>query len=58
MVLLNSRSLSKDIRLYHYIDTTEAGIKTINTAYYSYDKGVSRKRQSATYSSSKQELAQ
>jgi hypothetical protein len=58
MALLNSRSLSEDARLYHYVDATEAGIKTVNTAYRSYDKGASRKRQSATYSNSKQELAQ
>ncbi|PQE16370.1 retrovirus poly protein [Rutstroemia sp. NJR-2017a BVV2] len=42
IALLNSRSLNKDIRLYHYIDITEAGIKIINTTYRSYDKDRAR----------------
>jgi hypothetical protein len=58
MALLNSRSLSEDVRLYHHVDATEAGIKTIYGNHRSYDYGAPRKRQGATYSSSKQELAQ
>jgi hypothetical protein len=58
MALLNSRSLGEDVRLYHHVDATEAGIKTIYGNHRSYDYGAPRKRQGATYLSSKQELAQ
>jgi hypothetical protein len=56
--LLNCKSMAEDVRVYHHIDATEAGIRTMYSARRSYDYGAPRKRQGATYSSSKQELAQ
>ncbi|PQE32167.1 hypothetical protein CJF32_00001764 [Rutstroemia sp. NJR-2017a WRK4] len=56
MALLNSCLLAEDIRIYHHIDATEAGIKTVNTAYRSYTNSIPRSRQDTTYSSSKKEL--
>jgi hypothetical protein len=56
IALLNCKSIAEDVRVYHHIDATEAGIRTIYSARRSYDNSTFRKKQGATYSSSKQEL--
>jgi hypothetical protein len=55
-VFLNYKSIAEDIHIYHYIDIIEARIRTIYSTYYSYDNSTFRKKQDATYLSSKQEL--
>jgi hypothetical protein len=56
IVLLNYKSIAENIRIYYYIDIIEVGIRTIYSICCSYNNSTFRKKQGATYSSSKQEL--